>query len=103
MNHVYNDFEYGIQNGDMYITLTLDDDSELECSVIAIFPADGRDYVALIPCNDSERVFLYRFFCNDGNVELDNIEDDDEYDLVAATYNNLVDNEEGNDFSFDDN
>lgn len=31
---------------EMTVTLTLDDDTELECAVLTIFEAAGRDYIA---------------------------------------------------------
>ena len=43
-------FEYGLQDEEeMTVTLTLDDDSELECAVVAIFPVQDKDYIALLP------------------------------------------------------
>ena len=52
------------------ITLTLDDDSELLCDVIATFPAkvNGKEqmYIALIPTDaePEDDIFLYRFIEN---------------------------------------
>ena len=52
------------------ITLTLDDDSELLCDVIATFPAkvNGKEqmYIALIPTDaePEDDIFLYRFIVN---------------------------------------
>ena len=45
------------------ITLTLEDGSELICDVLAIFPVDGKDYIALLPQGDDPdaEIFLYRF------------------------------------------
>ena len=34
---------------EMTVTLTLDDGSELECVVLTVFEAGGRDYIALLP------------------------------------------------------
>ena len=34
---------------EMTVTLTLDDGSEIECLVLTIFEAGGRDYIALLP------------------------------------------------------
>jgi len=84
---------------DMTVTLALDDGSELECEVLAIFPADKNMYIALIPLeqeNDEEDdVYLYRYSEDaDGNPILDNIEDDDEYDIVADAFDELLDSEE---------
>ena len=39
---------------DITVTLTLDDDRELECAIITIFEAGGRDYIALLPLDDVE-------------------------------------------------
>ena len=92
-----NNFEYGLQDeDDMTVTLTLDDDTELECAVVAIFPVKDRDYIALLPLNEeSEEVFLYRFkHTSDDDLELENIEDDEEFELVADAYDVLVDDEE---------
>ena len=34
---------------EMTVTLTLDDGSEIECLVLTIFEAGGRDYIAHLP------------------------------------------------------
>ncbi len=31
------------------ITLTMDDDTEVECAVLTIFPVDSTEYIALLP------------------------------------------------------
>ena len=57
------------------ITLTLDDDSELLCDVIATFPAtvNGKEqmYVALLPTDATpeSEIFLYRFLENGEDIE----------------------------------
>ena len=88
-------FEYGLQDEEeMTVTLTLDDDSELECAVVAIFPVQDKDYIALLPLDveNVEGVYLYRFKHNkDADLELENIEDDAEFKAVADAYDALVD------------
>ena len=46
---------------EMTVTLTLDDGSELECVVLTIFEAGGRDYIALLPTEgiDAEEGEVY--------------------------------------------
>ena len=86
-------FEYGLRDdADMSVTLTLDDDSELECAVVAIFPVQNKDYIALLPLNEEiDEVYLYRFKHNgDEDLELENIEDDAEFETVADAYDALV-------------
>ena len=82
------------------VTLTLDDDSELVCDVIATFPAkvNGQEqmYIALLPTDatpDSE-IFLYRFLENGEDIDLQNIEDDEEFDIVSDAFDELLDEEE---------
>ena len=64
------------------VTLTLDNEEELECAVLAIFDTEGQDYIALLPLNengenDEGQVYLYRFFQGISvEPELENIEDD---------------------------
>ena len=92
-----NFFEYGLQDdADLTITLTLDDDSELECAVVAIFPVQDKDYIALLPLGvEDAQVYLYRFKHNaDEDLELENIEDDTEFEAVANAYDALVDEEQ---------
>ena len=82
------------------ITLTLDDDSELVCAVLTIFPAGEHKYIALLPLdengeNQDGEVFLYRFFQEEGQQPtLENIEDDDEYEIAADAFDELLDSAE---------
>nr|WP_330390820.1 DUF1292 domain-containing protein [Lacrimispora sphenoides] len=84
---------------EMTVTLTLDDGSELECVVLTIFTAGERDYIALLPMNGPEEeegeVYLYRYSeKEDGQPNLENIEDDDEYEIVAEAFDELLDEAE---------
>ena len=55
------------------VTLTLDDDSELECIVLNIFKG-----------GDSEQ----------GNPNLTNIESDEEYEIASDAFDEMLDDEE---------
>ena len=78
------------------VTLTLEDGSEMTCDVIAIFPCGDRDYIALLPENDPDGDFLlYRFIDNgDGNYDLDDIGDDEEFEAASEAFDELMDNED---------
>lgn len=81
------------------VTLTLDDGEEVECAVIAIYPVDGKDYIALLPMEGDEaetgEVYLYRYEEDeDGNPSLTNIEEDEEYEVAADAFDELLDMEE---------
>ena len=91
--------ENEVEQEEMTVTLTLDDGSELECVVLTILEAAGKDYIALLPMEGAEaeegEVYLYRYSEDaDGNPILENIEDDEEYDLVADAFDALLDDQE---------
>lgn len=83
---------------DMFVTLSLDDDSEIECRILTIFEADNQDYIALLPLDENGednadgQVFIYRYFEDaDGNPSLENIENDEEYEIVSDCFDELLD------------
>lgn len=75
------------------ITLTLEDGSDLVCDVISVFPVNGNNYIALLPSNEDPdaEIFLYRFIENGEEIELENIEDDEEFDMVSDAFDELLD------------
>lgn len=81
------------------VTLTLDDDTEVECAIVSIFPVGEKEYIALLPLEGNEaeegEVFIYRYTESaEGEPNLENIEDDDEYEVVADAFDELLDSEE---------
>ena len=89
---------------EMSITLELEDDTELECAVLAIFPMGDQQYIALTPSagededlelSEESEVFFYRFNeYENQEIELENIEDEDEYDRVTDAFDELLDEQE---------
>ena len=81
------------------VTLTLDNDEELECDVLTIFSAGTHEYIALLPldengdANENGDVFLYRY---------EEIEDDDEYDAAADAFDEWLDEQEFNELLDED-
>lgn len=91
--------ELNEEEQEMTVTLTLDDDTEVECVVLTVFNAGEHEYIALLPMEgaDSEEgeVYLYRYSeTEDRTPNLDNIEDDDEYEIVAEAFDELLDAQE---------
>ena len=80
------------------VTLTLDDDSVIECAILTTFKADDKEYIALLPLdengqNQGGEVYLYRYI-NDGSESgpmLENIMDDDEYEAAADAFDEMMD------------
>ena len=90
-----------LEDDDMFVTLDLDDGSSVECQILTIFEAEGRDYIALLPLdengddNEDGEVFIYRYSEDaEGNPSLENIEDDDEYEVVSDRFDELLDEAE---------
>lgn len=87
----------------MFVTLDLDDGSQIECEVLTIFDVNKQDYIVLLPLpaegeEESDEVFIYRYFEDeDGNPSLENIEDDDEYEAVSDRFDEILDEEEFDD------
>lgn len=79
------------------ITLTLEDNSEIECEVLAIFPYSDKEYIALLPQDSGEdgEIYLYQFVqLENDEIDLINIEDDDEFEAVSDAFDELMDSEE---------
>lgn len=84
------------------VSMTLEDGTELNCDVIAIFTVEDKQYIALLPDKIIEgyeegEVFLYRYEELEGeDVNLTPIDDEEEYEAVADAFDELLDEEEFN-------
>lgn len=75
------------------MTITLEDGTEVDCAIIAIFPVEEKDYIALLPLNDQEEegeVYLYEFKENEDGIELISIESDEEYEQVTKAFDEIL-------------
>ncbi|MBQ1908121.1 MAG: DUF1292 domain-containing protein [Firmicutes bacterium] len=80
---------------EMYITLQFDDDTEVEAEIMGTFDVDGKEYIALLPDDGSDDVFLYGYKeVGDDEFELVDIEDDEEFKKVAEEFDRLTDEDE---------
>lgn len=89
------------EDTDILVTLSLDDGSTAECEILTIFDVADRNYIALLPLdetaepNEEGEVFLYRYSEDEeGNPSLENIADDEEYEAVADRFDELLDEAE---------
>lgn len=99
--------EFNYEQEEQVITLTMDDDTEIECIVISIFEVKGQDYIALLPVEEAMseedgEVFLYRYNEDNGELDLQNIENDDEYESVAEAFSMIIEEMESEDFDDED-
>jgi len=96
------------ENESLTVTLTLENNEELECAVLNIFKADEKEYIALLPLdengdNTDSQIYLYRFIDNGEEEEpgLENIEEDEEFDRVSAIFNEWLDTQDFGDIDLD--
>lgn len=89
------------ENESLTVTLTLENDEQLECGVLTIFETDGRQYIALLPLDeDGEspdgQIYLYRLIDNGDGEEpgLENILDDAEFERVSESFNEWMEEQE---------
>lgn len=82
---------------DIRVTLELDN-GEVECEILTIFEAGGRDYIALMPLNpdgtenDEGEVYLYRYAEDaEGLPQINIIDDDAEYEIAADRFDEFLD------------
>lgn len=77
------------------VTLSLDDGSECECTIIRIFSAGDNQYIALMPMEgeafDNNEVYLYRYTEKGQEPILENIETDEEYEIVSEAFEEELD------------
>lgn len=88
---------------EMTVTLELEDNTSVVCSIVTILEVDGQDYIVLLPLdengeNEEGEVWFYRYSENpdDPNEEpeLGYIDSDEEYELVADAFDEFLDSVE---------
>lgn len=87
---------------DLVVTLTLDNNQDVDCAVLCIFPVEDKEYIALLPLdaegneNEDGTVYIYGFNMVDGQPDLKNIDNDEEYDIAADAFDAWLDEQEFN-------
>lgn len=85
---------------DMTVTITLDDDTEIECDVVTILTVEEKDYIVVLPKDtngrfDEDEVWIYGYSENpddpDEEPQLIYIDDEDEYEKVADAFDEYLD------------
>lgn len=86
-------------DNDVMVTIELDGE-DLDCEILTIFDIEDQDYIVLMPVDengeplDDTLVYIYRYFENDGNYSIDNIQSDEEYERVNKRFNELLEETE---------
>ena len=77
------------------ITLEFDDGAEVECEIMGVFDYNVKEYIALIPDDGTDDVYIYGYKeVGDDEFELVDIEDDAEFEAVVAEFDNIMMEEE---------
>jgi hypothetical protein len=75
-----------------FITLEFDDGMSIECEIMGVFDFEGKEYIALIPDDGSDDVYIYGYKeVSDDEFELIDITDDDEFERVIEEFEQLTD------------
>jgi len=78
-----------------FITLQFDNDEEIECEILGIFDANDKEYIALLPDDGTDDVYIYGYKeVDDDEFELIDIEDEDEFNKAIEVFEQLVIEEE---------
>ena len=74
-----------------FITLEFDDGVEVECQIMGVFEYDGKEYIALIPDDDTDDVYIYGYKeVGEDEFELVDIDDDAEFEKVVAEFDKIM-------------
>lgn len=77
------------------ITLEFDDGAEVECEIMGVFDYNGKEYIALIPDDGTDDVYIYGYKeVGEDEFELVDIEDDAEFEAVVAEFDKIMMEEE---------
>lgn len=88
---------------EMTVTLDLMDGTSVTCAIVTILTVKEQDYIVLLPLdengeNNDGEVWFYRYHENEAepneDPELEFIEDDEEYEIVADAFDEYLDSVE---------
>ena len=73
------------------MTLSFDDGAKVECEVMGTFDAGDKEYIALIPDDGTDDVYIFGYdeeeFEKGGLIE---IEDDEEFDQAVKAFDEIM-------------
>ena len=74
------------------ITLEFDNGDEVECEIMGVFDFNGKEYIALIPDDGTDDVYIYAYKeVGEDEFELIDIEDVAEFEAVVAEFDSIMD------------
>lgn len=75
------------QEQEMLTTLEFDDGKTRKCIMEGVFDSDGQDYIALLPKDDSDDVYIYKYIEDkDGDYRFEDETDQERFKKAVAEY-----------------
>ena len=79
------------RNDEDFITLEFEDGQEVECEIMGIFECEGKEYIALIPDDGTDDVYIYGYKeISEEEFELVDIIDDEEFEKAVAEFDKIT-------------
>lgn len=73
------------------ITLEFDDDTAVDCEILGTFDYNDKEYIALAPNDGTDDIYIYGYKqIADDEFEIIEIEDEAEFDAVAAEFDAIM-------------
>lgn len=67
------------------------EDKEVECEIMGVFEAEGKEYIALIPEDGTDDVWIYGYKeVGDDEFEIIDIEDDAEFEAAVKVFDAIM-------------
>lgn len=83
-------YDAALDDEEEIITLEFDDGTSVEAEIMGVFDAAGKEYIALIPNDGTDDVYIYGYE-EVGDDEFDLIDiSDEEFEIAVAEFDKIV-------------
>lgn len=73
------------------ITLQFESGEDVECEIMGVFDYNGKEYIALIPLDGTDDVYIYGYQeVGEDEFEILEIEDDAEFEVVVREFDAIM-------------
>lgn len=73
------------------ITLQFEGGEDVECEIMGVFDYNGKEYIALIPLDETDDVYIYGYQeVGEDEFEILEIEDDAEFEAVVREFDAIM-------------
>lgn len=97
MSYENEEYDYYEPDGELTVAFEGEDGEGFDCKVMFYFTMDDQDFIALMPLSGEYEGEVYPYFYTeyeDGSYEIDDIEDDEIYDLACERIDEILDDQE---------